>query len=113
MTRATLCQPGSRTHALLTALLAGPGTYYQICERAGFDIEDNRTDYALRKIFDHMIGGAVRLVGITYHLTDEARLALGEKSAAPLVGQVAGPAYRGTAYVAPVRIARCAAGARA
>jgi hypothetical protein len=113
MSNPTIPAKGSRSHALLVAFQQGPGTFYQICERAGFDIEDSRLEVALRQIFDHMIGGNVRLSGITYHLTDEARLALGEAPPAPYVGQIAGPAFRGTAYTAPVRIARRAPGAHA
>lgn len=104
--------PNSRSMKLLTELLNGPGTFYQICERAGFDIEDAKTESMLRAIFDHMIGGNVCLIGINYHLTNEARRAL-KVAPAPYVGQVAGPAHRGTHYVAPVTIARRAAGARA
>ncbi|MBV6321936.1 hypothetical protein [Duganella violaceipulchra] len=104
---------GSRSRALLIALQQGPGTFYQVCERANFDIEDSRLELALRHIFDHMIGGNVSLRGLTYSLTEDARISLGEAPPAPYVGQVAGPAYRGTAYTAPVKIARRAAGAHA
>lgn len=113
MTRPTIPAPGSRSHVLLTALQKGPGTYYQICERAGFNLDDARTMACLRKVFDHMIGGNVRLTGIIYSLTDEARFALGEPRPAPYVGQVAGAAYRGPNCATPVTIVRRAAGARA
>ena len=112
MTKPTIPAKDSRSHALLTELQKGPGTFYQICERAGFDIEDSQLYGPLRKIFDHLIGGNVRLVGIMYHITDEARLALGEAPPAPYVGQVAGPAYRGTPYQGVARTVRREAGAR-
>ncbi|SDF80402.1 MULTISPECIES: hypothetical protein [unclassified Duganella] len=104
---------GSRSHALLVALQQGPATFYQACERAGFDIEDSRLEEALRHIFDHMIGGNVRLVGITYHLTAEARTALGELQPTPYCGQLAGPAYRGIPHPTTVYITRRPEGARA
>lgn len=104
---------GSRSHALLVALQQAPATFYQACERAGFDIEDSRLEEALRHIFDHMIGGNVRLVGITYHLTADARAALGEPKPAPFIGQLAGPAFRGTPHPTTVYITRRPDGARA
>lgn len=104
---------GSRSHALLVALQKGPATFYQACERAGFDIEDSRLEEALRHIFDHMIGGNVRLVGITYQLTAEARLSLGEPQPVPYCGQVAGPAFRGIHDPRAVHITRRPEGARA
>jgi hypothetical protein len=115
MTTAALPAKGTRSHTLLVVLQQGPGTFYQVCERAGFDIEDTRLEYALRKIFDRLIGGNARVVGIIYHLTDDARRALEPVAATapPYVGQVAGPAYRGTPHLMPVTIARRAAGARA
>ena len=113
MTRPTIPAPGSRSHALLVALQQRPGTYYQVCERANFDLDNARLAASLRKIFDHMIGGNVRLSGIIYSLTPEARFALGEPRPAPYVGQVAGPAYRGPNCATPVTIARRASGARA
>jgi hypothetical protein len=115
MTTATFPAKGTRSHTLLVALQQGPGTFYQVCERAGFDIEDTRLEYALRKIFDRLIGGNARVVGIIYHLTDDARRALEPVNAVapPYVGQVAGPAFRGTYHPSQVRIVRRAAGARA
>ena len=114
MTRTTIPAPGSRSHALLMAMIKqGSGTYYQICERANFDLDNGRLAASLRKIFDHMIGGNVRLTGIIYSLTPEARIALGEAPPAPYVGQVAGAAYRGPNCATPVTILRRDAGVRA
>jgi hypothetical protein len=115
MTTGAFPSNGMRSHTLLVALQQAPGTFYQVCERAGFDIEDTRLEYALRKIFDRLIGGNARVDGIIYHLTDEARRALNPEAAAavPYVGQVAGPAFRGTYHPSQVRIVRRAAGARA
>ena len=113
MSKSVLPASSSRSFALLTALRQGPGTFYQICERAGFDIEDSALEEALRKLFDHLIGGNVCLSKITYSLTDEARLALGDAPPAKYVGQVAGPVYRGAIGHTTVRIARRAPGAHA
>lgn len=113
MTRTTIPAEGTRSHKLLLALLKGPGTFYQVCERADFDIHKGGIESPLRRIFDFMIGGNVRLVGNIYTLTDAARASLTGAGPAPYIGQVAGPAYRGTPYHAPVRIVRRAAGARA
>ncbi|MRW88838.1 hypothetical protein GJ699_02435 [Duganella sp. FT80W] len=113
MTNTFMPSKGSRSHALLVALLEGPATFYQVCERAGFDIEDARLEEALRHIFDHMIGGNVRLTGIRYSLTAEARRALGEPAPAPYVGQIAGPAYRGKHDPRTVYITRRATEVRA
>lgn len=106
--------PGSRSMKLLTELLKGPGTFYQVCERAGFDIEDTKTETAMRHLFDHMIGGNVCFDGKLYHLTNEARQALAPTTpAAPYVGQVAGPAHRGTIDPRTVYVTRRPERARA
>ena len=51
MKRIPLPKPDSRSYALLQALIAGPGTFYQIAERAGFDIEEAGIENRLRMIF--------------------------------------------------------------
>ena len=107
-----LPNPRSGAHRLLTALLAGPGTFYQICERANVDIEDDRAEAIQRALFDEIVDGRqAYLVGLVYNITTPARNALAP--AAPYVGQVAGPAHRGPGRPTPVLIARRAAGARA
>lgn len=104
--------PRSGAHKLLITLVAGPGTFYQVCERASADIESDRAEKIQRALFDELIdGGHAHQVGNLYHITSAARVAIAPP--APYVGQVAGPAYRGTPAPAPVRIARRAAGARA
>lgn len=101
----TLPKQGSRSYALLQAMLAGPGTFYQICERAGFDIEEAGMEHRLRMIFSRFIQGNVRLVGIRYVLKDASRAAL--HGAEPeLPGQVATPHFRGTVGAMPVVVVR-------
>jgi hypothetical protein len=104
-TGVTLPKQGSRSYALLQAMLAGPGTFYQICERAGFDIEDAGLEHRLRMIFSRFIQGNVRLVGIRYVLKDASRAALlGAEPEQP--GQVATPHFRGTVGAMPVVVVR-------
>lgn len=106
-----LPDPRHAAHKLLTALLAGPGTFYQICERADIDVESKRAETGQRILFDGLVdGGHAKFVGITYSITSAARAALDPP--APYVGQVAGPAYRGAPNVGAVTIARRAVGAR-
>ncbi len=85
----------SREHMILKHLLVAPGTFYQISERADFDIEPAGTEASLRKIFDGMVQrGTASLNGIMYSITPSARAALappGEQ----YVGQVATPHHRG------------------
>ena len=90
---------------LLQALIAGPGTFYQICERAGFDIEEAGMESRLRMIFARGIQGHVRVSGILYQLKDASRDAmLGIKP--PPQGQIAAPHYRGVAGAMPVLVVR-------
>lgn len=99
----TLPKQGSRSYALLQALLAGSGTFYQICERAGFDIEEAGMEHRLRMIFSRFIQGNVRLVGIRYVLKEASRAALlGAEPEQP--GQVATPHFRGVAGAMPVMV---------
>ncbi|WP_219117098.1 hypothetical protein [Janthinobacterium sp. UMAB-56] len=101
----TLPKQGSRSYALLQAMLAGPGTFYQICERAGFDIEESGMEHRLRMIFSRFIQGNVRLIGIRYVLKDASRAALmGAGPEQP--GQVATPHFRGTVGAMPVVVVR-------
>lgn len=101
----TLPKQGSRSYALLQAMLAGPGTFYQICERAGFDIEEAGMEHRLRMIFSRFIQGNVRLAGIRYALKDASRAAL--LGAGPdQSGQVATPHFRGTVGAMPVVVVR-------
>lgn len=104
-TGVTLPKQGSRSYALLQAMLAGPGTFYQICERAGFDIEEAGMEYRLRMIFSRFIQGNVRQVGILYVLKEASRAAL--LGAEPeQLGQVATPHFRGTVGAMPVVVVR-------
>ena len=101
----TLPKQGSRSYALLQAMLAGPGTFYQVCERAGFDIEEAGMEHRLRMIFSRFIQGNVRLVGIRYVLKDASRAALlGAEPEKP--GQVATPHFRGTVGAMAVVVIR-------
>lgn len=104
-TGVTLPKRGSRSYVLLQAMLAGPGTFYQICERAGFDIEEAGMEHRLRMIFSRFIQGNVRLAGIRYALKDASRAALlGAEPEQP--GQVATPHFRGTVGAMPVVVVR-------
>lgn len=105
MKRILLPKPGSRSYVLLQALISGPGTFYQVCERAGFDIEEAGIEHRLRMIFARGIQGHVRVSGILYELKDASRDAmLGIKP--PRQGQVAAPHFRGVAGAMPVLVVR-------
>ena len=105
MKRLLLPKPDSRSYALLQALIAGPGTFYQIAERAGFDIEEAGIEHRLRMIFARGIQGHVRVSGILYELKDASRDAmLGIKP--PPQGQVAAPHFRGVVGAMPVLVVR-------
>lgn len=106
MTPIAIPQKHTRAFAILTELLRGAGTFYQICERADLSIESKTDERNVRHALDtlHRTGSA-RLSGVTYSITDRARAAMGEPSA-PWIGQVAGPAYRGTPTSFPVKIVR-------
>lgn len=107
-----LPDPRHASHKLLTAMLAGPGTFYQICERADIDVESKRVENGQRALFDDMVdAGQVKFDGRAYLLTIAARDALSPPAA--YVGQVAGAAYRGPNCATPVTIVRRAAGALA
>ena len=105
MKRILLPKPGSRSYMLLQALIAGPGTFYQIAERAGFDIEEAGIEHRLRMIFARGIQGHLRVSGILYELKETSRDAmLGIKPV--LQGQVAAPHFRGVAGAMPVLVVR-------
>ena len=107
-----LPDPRHAAHKLLVAMLTGPGTFYQICERADIDVESKRVENGQRTLFDKLVdGGHAKYDGKTYSLTIAARDALSPP--APYVGQVAGAAYRGPNCATPVTIVRRAAGVRA
>lgn len=105
MKRLPLPKPGSRTYALLQALMAGPGTFYQLAERAGFDIEEHGMEGRLRMIFARGIPRHARLDGITYVLREATRNALLGIDPPP-AGQVATPHFRGSACAMPVLVVR-------
>lgn len=99
--------PGRLTaaHALLTALLDGPGTFYQVCERAGIGIESARDEAVQRALFEALLTlGHASLSGITYSISRRARDAL--RPPAPHVGQVAGPHHRGPCRGLPLAARR-------
>ncbi|MBW3498846.1 hypothetical protein [Janthinobacterium sp. NKUCC08_JDC] len=105
MKRLPLRKLDSRSYALLQALIAGPGTFYHIAERAGFDIEEAGIEHRLRIIFARGIQGHVRVSGILYELKDASREAmLGIKPVQQ--GQVAAPHFRGVAGAMPVLVVR-------
>ncbi len=114
MKRPRLPHPDSRSYALLQALVVRPGTFYQIVERAGFDIEATGMEQRLRLIFTNGIQHHVRQDGIMYEIKEASRDAmLGIKPAAAPAGQVAAPHFRGVAGTMPVLVVRRqAAGAR-
>lgn len=105
MKRLPLPKPESRSYALLQALIAGPGTFYQIAERAGFDIDEAGMESRLRMIFSRGIQGHARLDGIMYVLKEASRAALLGIQAEP-AGQVAAPHFRGVAGAMPVLVVR-------
>jgi hypothetical protein len=99
-----------RQYALLTALLPRAGTFYQVCERAGIDIDFATSEIPVRHLFEVLMqSGAIRLDGILYALTPRARLALTPVEDAPS-GSVATAHYRGPNLMLPVTIVRRSAG---
>jgi len=103
--RILLPKPGSRSYVLLQALIAGPGTFYQIAERAGIDIEEPGIEHRLRMIFARGMQGHVRVSGILYELKDASRDAMLGIKPAPQ-GQVAAPHFRGVVGAMPVLVVR-------
>src|SRR5471030_2086990 len=106
MTSISIPQKHTRAFSLLAELMRGPGTFYQLCERAALSIESKTDERNVRHALDTLHRtGAARLSGVTYSITDRARAAMGGPSA-PWIGQIAGPAYRGTPTCFPVKIVR-------
>lgn len=102
-----LPKQNSRQHELLRVLLGGPGTFYQVCERAGFDIDPHGAEGVLRELFDSMVrAGTARVDGIIYSITHRAQVAFELLRGAPPMGEVAAPHFRGTRIDMPVRIVR-------
>lgn len=107
MKRLRLPHPNSRSYALLQALVARPGTFYQVVERAGFDIEATGMEQRLRLIFTNGIQAHVRLDGIMYEIKEASRDAmLGIKPAPAPTGHVAAPHFRGVAGDMSVLVVR-------
>lgn len=107
MKRPRLPHPSSRSYALLQALVVRPGTFYQVVERAGFDIEATGMEQRLRLIFTHGIQHHVHQDGIMYTIKAASRDALlGIKPATAPAGQVAAPHFRGTTSAMPVLVVR-------
>lgn len=52
-----LPEPSTGARKLLVALLDGPGTFYQICERLNIDIESNRAEFIQRELFNRLVEG--------------------------------------------------------
>ncbi len=50
-------EPSTGARKLLVALLDGPGTFYQICERLDIDIESNRAEFIQRELFNRLVEG--------------------------------------------------------
>lgn len=107
MKRPHLPHPSSRSYALLQALVMRPGTFYQVVERAGFDIEATGMEQRLRLIFTHGIQHHVHQDGIMYEIKATSRDAmLGINPAPAAAGQVAAPHFRGTTSPMPVVVVR-------
>jgi hypothetical protein len=107
MKRPRLPHPNSRSYALLQALVVRPGTFYQVVERAGFDIEATGMEQRLRLIFTHGIQRHVHQDGIMYEIKATSRDAmLGINPAPADAGQVAAPHFRGAASAMPVLVVR-------
>lgn len=105
MKRPRLPHPSSRSYALLQALVMRPGTFYQVVERAGFDIEATGMEQRLRLIFTHGIQHHVHQDGIMYEIKATSRCALLGILTAQ-AGQVAAPHFRGAAGATPVGVVR-------
>lgn len=97
---------------VLHTLAAAPDTFYQVCERAEYNIDDDRTEKLMRAVFDSLVDtGHAAYDGLNYSITTAARATIAPP--APYVGQVAGPAFRGAIGHTAVKIARRASGAQA
>lgn len=94
---------GSRPRNFLHQLQVGPGTFWQICERAEIDLTfDVERDMRL-SMSNMERNGLLRLDRLTCSLTEAARTALSGAPTAEYVGQVAGPKYIGKPRVGIVQ----------
>lgn len=105
MTARLMPYVGSRPYQVLQALLAGPGTFYQICERAGFDLEQPDMECCMRKHFASLMLAHIQIDKITYTLKESTRQALQGKPAS-IPCSVATPHHRGPSAAQPVFIVR-------
>ena len=105
MKRLPLPKPDSRSYALLQALIAGPGTFYQICERAGFDLEESGMECNMRKHFASLLLAHIELNNITYTIKASTRQALQGKTAASACS-MATAHHRGPSTPQPVTVVR-------
>ncbi|WP_035819838.1 hypothetical protein [Janthinobacterium sp. RA13] len=105
MTARLMPYVGSRPYLVLQALLAGPGTFYQICERAGLDIEEPGMEPCMRKHFAGLLLAHIELNNITYTIKTSTRQALQAKPAA-CVCSVATAHHRGPSEPQPVTVVR-------
>lgn len=105
MTARLMPYVGSRPYLVLQALLAGPGTFYQICERAGLDIEEPGMEPCMRKHFGSLLLAHIELNNITYSIKASTRQALQAKPAAS-VCSVATAHHRGPSAPQPVTVVR-------
>jgi len=98
-----LPRAGSRPHLLLMTLAREPGTFYQICERAGIN-----TDATVRAQFDDLVRrGLASLNGIVYTISARASAALvPPRAPAQCTGEAATPHFRGIVTPMPVRVVR-------
>ena len=96
---------GSRPYLVLQTLLAGPGTFYPICERAGFDLEESGMECNMRKHFASLLLAHIELSNITYTIKASTRQALQGKTAASACS-VATAHHRGPSAPQPVTVVR-------
>ncbi|SIQ21501.1 hypothetical protein SAMN05880566_102212 [Janthinobacterium sp. TND4EL3] len=105
MTARLMHRIGSRPYLVLRALLEAPGTFYQICERIGADLEQPDVECRMRETFGNLLLAQIKLDNITYSLTTAARLALQGKPA-PSACSVATAHHRGPSEAQPVTVVR-------
>lgn len=106
-----------RPYAILRMLIDAPGTFYQLCERAGIDLDQPSVECNMRQVFDNLLLAHIQLVGIVYTLnatTRQAMLAVETTQSirpahVPTTCSVAAPHYRGPSATQPVTIVRRAA----
>lgn len=109
-----------RPYAILQALVDAPGTFYQLCERAGIDLDQPSVECNMRQVFDNLLLAHIQLTGIIYTLNANTRQAMPAVEATqsirpapvPTTCSVAAPYYRGPSAIQPVTIVRRAVQAR-